>query len=91
VETHFRLTGRAEYTFEVESYDATASLVVDPTILLYSTYLGGSSTDTARAVAVDASGNAYVAGRTDSDDFPVTPGAFRRTRGLALGYFAVKK
>ena len=38
--------------------------------LVYSTYLGGSFTDAGLAIAVDASGNAYVAGLTDSSDFP---------------------
>jgi hypothetical protein len=38
--------------------------------LEYSTYLGGSNTDEVAAIAVDASGNAYVAGRTYSTDFP---------------------
>lgn len=39
--------------------------------LIYSTYLGGSNRDGASALAVDATGNAYVAGYTYSDDFPV--------------------
>jgi Beta-propeller repeat len=38
--------------------------------LVYSTYLGGSDTDTGSAIAVDASGSAYVAGSTFSLDFP---------------------
>jgi hypothetical protein len=38
--------------------------------LLYSTYLGGSSSDVAQAVALDTSGHAYVAGSTSSPDFP---------------------
>ena len=43
--------------------------------IVYSTYLGGFSTDVASAVAVDASGSTYVTGYTDSLDFPTTPGA----------------
>jgi uncharacterized protein (TIGR03437 family) len=39
--------------------------------LVYSTYLGGSATDYATAIAVDSSGNAYVTGIVTSDDFPV--------------------
>ncbi|HEY1336869.1 MAG TPA: SBBP repeat-containing protein [Bryobacteraceae bacterium] len=39
--------------------------------LVYSTYLGGSATDYATAIAVDSSGSAYVTGIVTSDDFPV--------------------
>ena len=38
--------------------------------LAYSTYLGGSAVDQAVAVALDPSGNAYVAGSSNSTDFP---------------------
>lgn len=38
--------------------------------LVYLTYLGGSSNDGALALAVDAAGNAYIAGATTSQDFP---------------------
>lgn len=49
-------------------------------VLVYSTYLGGTGDDRDGGVAVDASGSAFVVGSTNSDDFPVTPGAFDRTR-----------
>ncbi len=56
------------------------------TALVYSTYLGGSGGETANAIAVDSTGNAYVAGSTLSTDFPVTQGAFQTTNhGAANG------
>jgi hypothetical protein len=48
--------------------------------IVYSTLLGGSSAsngDGASAVAVDADGNAYVAGGTGATDFPATVGAYQ--------------
>jgi len=51
----------------------------DPSELLYSTYLGGSGSDTAYGIAVDASGRIYLAGDTTSPDFPTSPGGFDRT------------
>ncbi len=45
--------------------------------LVYSTYLGGSSRDFGRGIAVDSAGNAYVTGSASSADFPTTPGAFQ--------------
>ena len=45
--------------------------------LIYSTYLGGGADDYAFGIAVDSTGNIYVSGRTDSDNFPATPGAFQ--------------
>jgi hypothetical protein len=62
---------------------------LDPTgnHLIYSTVLGGAQTDCARAIAVDAAGNAYVAGYTSSSDFPVTAGAYQtQSRGSEDGF-----
>jgi uncharacterized protein (TIGR03437 family) len=42
--------------------------------LVYSTYLGGSNTEHSAAIAVDAGGNAYIAGYTMSSDFPTANG-----------------
>ncbi|QQS48739.1 MAG: VCBS repeat-containing protein [Acidobacteriota bacterium] len=42
----------------------------DGASIVYSTYLGGSSIDQARAIAVNAAGNAFITGSTISPDFP---------------------
>jgi uncharacterized protein (TIGR03437 family) len=47
--------------------------------LVYLTYLGGSRDDFATALAVDASGNAWVTGGTSSTNFPVTANAYQKT------------
>ena len=49
--------------------------------LVYSTYLGGGGQDAGRGIAVDATGNAYVTGSFENDDFPFTPNAFLPTGG----------
>lgn len=56
-----------------------AKLGPDGTILLYSTFLGGSRDDLVRDLAIDQDGNVYVVGYTTSSDFPVTLGAFDET------------
>ncbi len=52
-----------------------------PSSLVYSTYLGGSSKNDGNGIAVDFSGNIYVAGDTESSDFPTTPSAFQTAIG----------
>ena len=60
------------------SYRRDRELVIDPGVE-YTTFLGGASHEIGAGIAVDAAGNAYVVGTTQSPDFPTTPGAFRRT------------
>ena len=71
VASRYALRGGRRVGFEVAAYDRTQPLVVDPT-LAYSTYLGGGGADIGHAIAVDAAGNAYATGQTESVNFPGT-------------------
>ncbi|MDP1879849.1 MAG: SBBP repeat-containing protein, partial [Parachlamydiaceae bacterium] len=56
------------------------------TALIYSTYLGGTGSATARGLTVDSSGNAYITGEVQLG-FPVTGGAFQTTfAGIRDGF-----
>src|SRR5947209_1276856 len=58
--------------------------------LVYSTYLGGSSNDQGRGIAVDPGGHAYATGATFSTNFPTTPGALQTTYGGGGDAFVTK-
>jgi hypothetical protein len=60
------------------------------TALLYATYLGGAGTDAGRGIALDAAGNAYITGFTDSADLPTTASAPQRSLGGATDAFVAK-
>ncbi len=61
------------------AFDAfAAKLNAAGTELVFATFLGGSEYDAARGIAVDAAGNAYVSGTTESPNFPTTTDAFQR-------------
>jgi len=64
------------YGFNVGDYDRTKPLVLDPAVLVYCGYIGGSGDDVGQGIAVDSSGNAYVTGNTSSAQasFPVVVG-----------------
>jgi hypothetical protein len=79
VSARFKVEGRDQFGFALASYDRRRPLVIDPA-LLYSTYLGGVHDDQGKAIAVDANGNAYIAGFTASEDFPVSANAYQLTR-----------
>jgi Bacterial Ig-like domain (group 3)/Beta-propeller repeat len=59
--------------------------------LVYSTYLGGSGYTRGNGIAVDAAGEAYITGITNSPDFPITPGAFQPASAGELFYAFVTK
>jgi len=90
VKGRFALSGGSTYTFAMDSYRPEYALVIDPTVLLYSTYLGGSGNDQGWAIAADSAGNAYAAGYTSSPNFPTTAGAYSITGPANFESFITK-
>ncbi len=80
IESRYIIRGDGSVGFALGDYDPSRQLVIDP-ILDYGSYLGGLGTETAEAIAVDTSGNAYITGGTTSSDFPATTGPFGTTGG----------
>lgn len=71
VDAGFRTLGKDAYGFRVGAYRRDLDLIIDPLVLVYSTYLGGTCSDDVSGIAVDAAGCAYVTGMTTHGDFPI--------------------
>jgi hypothetical protein len=87
VASSFRTAGDGTFGFELGPYDRGRELVIDPLVLVFSTYLGGTMFDEAYGVGVDASGAIFVTGYTDSLDFPPRTVRFPR-RDAFIAKFA---
>jgi hypothetical protein len=75
----FQQVNRADHNAFVTKLNSTGSALV------YSTYLGGSGSDSTVGIALDAGGHAFVTGHTVSSDFPTTAGAFQHVNGSSAG------
>lgn len=76
------------FGFSIPNYDKSKPLTIDP-MLVYSTYLGGSSYDYIYGVAVDGTGNAYVTGISASPDFPLLSGTWPAGEHVFVAKFDV--
>ena len=58
--------------------------------LVYATLIGGNGNDTPHSISIDSKGNAYIAGETNSQAFPVTPFSLRQLPGGGADGFIAK-
>lgn len=86
---NYSLNGPMQSTRKGYNEVFVTKLNTQGTALVYSTYVGGTDDDYARAIAVDSDGNAYVAGQTSSTNFP-TVNAFRSSRSGDADAFLFK-
>ncbi len=68
--------GAADSSFNGMADAFVSELNANGSALLYSTYLGGTQSESGNDVALDSGGDVYVTGHTYSMDFPATTGAF---------------
>jgi len=65
----------ATYGFNLGDYNPAYPLILDPAVIVYAGFIGGSQRENGYSIAVDGSGYAYVTGETRSTaDFPATVG-----------------
>ncbi|MGH9376551.1 MAG: SBBP repeat-containing protein, partial [Terriglobia bacterium] len=87
VPSRYALEDRGRVGIIVDPYDRSRPLVVDP-VLLYSTYLGGSGSDSATGVAVDSSGDAFITGGVTSVNFPTANPVQKSSAGRSDAFMA---
>ncbi|MFN7934678.1 MAG: SBBP repeat-containing protein [Bryobacteraceae bacterium] len=82
-----------EAGFLVGPYDRSKKLIIDP-VVVYSSGIGGTPSgaivDRTQKMAVDREGSVYLAGFTETEDFPVTANAFQRVSGGRRDAFVAK-
>ena len=88
VDGRYRLFDPRTVGFEIDSYDISKALVIDPTIS-YGTYLGGSGMGNVTGLAVDGGANLYVTGWTEALNFPIA-GAYQAANTGGVDAFVVK-
>ena len=75
VASRYKLNGNNKAEFVIGNYDREKQLTIDPTIVKYGTYFGGTAIDQVNGLAVDNSGNVYIVGYTNSANLPTTSGS----------------
>ncbi|MGQ9618212.1 MAG: SBBP repeat-containing protein [Candidatus Aminicenantia bacterium] len=67
----FKKISKKKFGFETGNYDRGKTLIIDPPVIIFSTYIGGKNDDFGYSVTMDSSGFLYITGSTFSTDFPI--------------------
>ncbi len=86
VEGRYKLLGSGLVGVELDAYDHSRPLTIDP-VLVYSSFIGGSGQDAVTAVKLDKSGNVWVAGFTGTGDLTASVNAFQSANGGGTNIF----
>lgn len=79
----YKPLGENTYGFQVGDYDKTRELIIDPLVIVYSTYLGGKLGEGTTYLAVDMTGAAYLACWVNSRNFPTKNPLYPKLSGAA--------
>ncbi|MFI4963221.1 MAG: SBBP repeat-containing protein, partial [Legionellales bacterium] len=98
VEIHYAALGNNTYGFSIRNspftiLNSSSDLIIDPKPnLVWGTYYGGtgSNNGSGTAIALDASGNVYITGNTQSSSGIATAGAYQTTYGTNTNAFVAK-
>ncbi|HVS08779.1 MAG TPA: hypothetical protein VMS76_02810, partial [Planctomycetota bacterium] len=88
VACRYRTIGERSYGLECPDRDPSLPLLIDPE-LVWSTYIGSTGGDTARALARNDQGSLVVVGRGNEVAFPLTPGAYKSPPDPIHGFASV--
>ena len=81
VEASFEEISKNTFGFKVGKYNKRFGLIIDPKVLVYSTYLGGNRDEFVSDVVIDSEGSAYIFGDTLSDNFPTKKAIYSSNSG----------
>jgi len=89
VEGQYAQLDGQQVAFHLGVYDRSEPLVIDP-VLDYASYLGGSSGDSANAIAIDSAGAIYLTGltRANSSGFPIVNAVQSTAAGWTSAFVA---
>lgn len=89
VHAEYHLEANRDVSIQLDRYNRSAPLVIDP-VISFAAYLNGSKSDAGVSITHDAQGFVYLAGNTSSPDFNVTSNAFSETNTAVQNIFVMK-